>query len=57
MTEQIFSNETNAYRCPVCGGNGKVMNGFYNQVGGMWTTSNTSFEKCRSCNGKGVIIG
>ena len=42
--------------CPVCGGNGQVMNGFYNQVGGMWTSSNTNFETCRSCQGKGFII-
>lgn len=42
--------------CPVCGGNGKVMNGFYDQTGGQWTTSYTDLITCRSCTGKGYII-
>lgn len=43
------------HRCPVCGGNGQVMNGFYGQVGGEWTSGSTAFEQCRSCNGTGVV--
>ena len=46
----------NVATCPVCGGNGLVMNGFYRQVGGAWTSSDTSFEMCRSCQGKGYVI-
>ena len=42
--------------CPVCGGNGLVMNGFYNQTSGVWTTGSTEPEMCRSCNGKGYVI-
>jgi len=42
-------------KCPVCNGNGLVGEGFYNQVSGQWSTTNTNFEKCRSCNGKGHI--
>lgn len=42
--------------CPVCGGKGLVPNGFYNAVGtSSYTTTNTSPETCRSCNGKGYI--
>ncbi len=40
--------------CPVCGGKGKLPNGFY---GFAETTSEFIPENCRSCNGKGVIWG
>ena len=42
--------------CPVCGGNGLVQKGFYNQVSGSWTSGTTAFEQCRSCYGTGYII-
>jgi rRNA maturation protein Nop10 len=42
--------------CPVCGGNGKVQGGFYDQVGGSWTGGDTQFETCRSCGGCGYVI-
>lgn len=45
-----------AERCPVCGGNGQVPNGFYLQTGGQWTTSSTTPEKCRTCKGEGVVF-
>ena len=42
--------------CPVCGGNGLVSRGFYNQTSGYWSTGSvTPFEKCRSCDGTGVV--
>ena len=44
------------YRCPVCGGNGLVPNGFYCQTSGDWPTTSISPEVCRSCNGTGVIF-
>lgn len=43
-------------KCPVCGGNGLVPNGFYTQTTGQWTTSSTTPEKCRSCNGLGRVL-
>lgn len=42
-------------RCPVCGGNGIVPNGFYNQTSGHWSSTSTEPEKCRSCNGTGIV--
>jgi hypothetical protein len=48
--------EETAQRCPVCGGNGLVTNGFYNQTSGYWSTSSISPETCRTCNGTGVIL-
>jgi len=42
-------------RCPVCNGNGLVDNGFYRQTSGTWTTTNTAPEKCKSCNGQGIV--
>lgn len=41
--------------CPVCYGNGLVANGFYNQVGGMWASTGTKPETCRSCGGQGWV--
>lgn len=43
--------------CPVCGGNGLVANGFYNQTGGQWSTTSATPEVCRSCNGTGIVWG
>lgn len=42
-------------RCPVCGGNGQVPNGFYEQTGGRWITASTTPEKCRACDGRGIV--
>lgn len=41
--------------CPVCGGNGQVPNGFYNQTGGKWASSSTAPETCRTCSGSGIV--
>jgi|GEM_PF-6278022 len=43
-----------AARCPVCGGNGLVDEGFYRQTSGQWTSAG-GVETCRSCNGKGWV--
>jgi len=50
-------NEKQPYCCPVCGGNGLVPNGFYRQVGGKWMSTSLEPEKCRSCNGTGIVWG
>ena len=42
--------------CPVCGGNGLVPCGFYNQTSGHWGTTSITPETCRSCNGTGVVF-
>ena len=44
------------YRCPVCGGNGIVPNGFYNTVTGICSTTSIIPETCRTCNGSGVFV-
>jgi predicted methyltransferase len=44
-----------AERCPICEGTGLVMNGFYDQTSGFWSTTDCSSETCRSCNGKGYV--
>jgi len=38
--------------CPVCGGTGRVISGFY----GNTETASTNGEECRSCGGKGYLI-
>ena len=41
--------------CPVCKGNGLVPNGFYAQTGGVWSSTSTEPEKCRTCDGTGIV--
>ena len=44
-------------RCPVCMGKGLVPNSFYATTSGIGSTTQTYLpEKCRTCNGAGVII-
>ena len=44
-------------RCPVCMGRGLVPNSFYATTSGIGSTTQTYLpEKCRTCNGAGVII-
>ncbi len=50
-------NQTIPFKCPVCGGNGNVPNGFYNQTSGQWSTTDAAAAKCRSCNGSGIVWG
>jgi hypothetical protein len=53
--EFIFNN--NKYGiCPVCSGTGNVPNGFYNQISGEWSSTSIIPERCRSCDGQGIII-
>jgi len=46
---------TKPYCCPVCNGKMTVPNGFYNQVNGYWSSSSSTPERCRSCNGTGIV--
>jgi len=44
------------YTCPVCNGRGLVPNGFYTAIGVQYySSSSTTPEKCKSCNGTGVV--
>lgn len=43
---------TKASICPVCGGTGHVISGFYGDTRHV----STNGEKCRSCDGKGYLI-
>jgi len=46
------------FRCPVCGGNGLVPDGFYNITTGQWTAPTYVLSvNCRSCNGTGIVWG
>ena len=49
------SVESVPHRCPVCGGNGLVPNGFYRQTSGNWVTTDATPEQCKSCNGIGIV--
>lgn len=43
--------------CPVCSGKGIVPNGFYSSTRNIWIITTTVPEKCRSCDGTGVVWG
>lgn len=43
------------HRCPVCGGSGRVPYGFYEVVDQYGSTSIPTPEKCRTCDGTGVL--
>jgi hypothetical protein len=43
------------FKCPICGGNGLVPHGFYNQTGGQFSSTDTTPETCRICNGSGIV--
>lgn len=45
------------HRCPVCGGNGIVPNGYYSQTSGQWSTSSITPDVCRGCSGTGIVWG
>lgn len=44
------------HKCPVCGGNGLVPNGFYEQTSGCWSAIDAIPETCRTCNGSGMVV-
>ncbi|MCK9281538.1 MAG: hypothetical protein M0P71_13010 [Melioribacteraceae bacterium] len=54
---EFLKRDVKPYTCPICGGNGLVPNGFYNQTSGQWGTTSTTPETCRSCNGTGIVWG
>ena len=44
------------YKCPICGGSGKVPAGFYDNYKLNDTiTSNPFYEICRTCGGTGIV--
>ncbi len=43
------------FRCPVCFGKGIVDAGFYSSPAETWPSSSTTPEKCRSCDGTGIV--
>ena len=54
-SECICAKNEIPHTCPVCGGNGLVPNGFYNQTSGQWVTTVATPETCRSCKGIGYV--
>ncbi len=44
-----------AHVCPVCAGNGLVPAGFYSQTSGSWSITSATPEKCRTCDGVGIV--
>ena len=54
-TIKIMKPKKKPYTCPVCGGRRIVQNGFYNTVSGIGSTSDATLEKCRSCQGTGIV--
>lgn len=51
----FIPNNKQPHVCPVCLGKGIVPNGFYLYPHNQWFSSSTSPEKCKSCQGSGVV--
>jgi hypothetical protein len=51
------------HKCPICNGRGVVPSGFYSgtdyidEYGNLLWTSSDAVEKCRACDGTGIIWG
>ena len=45
------------HRCPICGGRGQVPAGFYGPASQTLLVISTEPEKCKSCDGEGVVWG
>lgn len=43
------------FKCPVCGGTGLVPHGFYDTTTGLYTSTSTLPDQCRSCSGTGIV--
>lgn len=44
------------YKCPICEGRGLVPNRFYSAIGvDHYVSTNVNPEKCKSCNGTGIV--
>lgn len=50
-----FLQQKRPFVCPICGGRGFVVSGFYSSIGNTWVTTSTIPETCRSCQGTGVV--
>lgn len=53
VTVTYYGQGQSPHCCPVCGGRGWVMPGFYNPWGLLG--SNVADETCRTCSGSGVL--
>ena len=52
-TDWYGKREKKPHTCPVCGGTGQVLAGFY--IIGNSTTGFSTPETCRSCDGGGIV--
>ena len=56
FVHEPYSAQRRPHVCPVCGGKGLVMNGFYRAIGvNSWSTGGSEPETCRSCAGRGIV--
>lgn len=53
----VFSYGIKPHKCPICEGRIILPAGFYSSLPGGSSLSNATAEKCRSCNGTGIIWG
>jgi DnaJ-class molecular chaperone len=52
----FVSNDSTPHRCPICYGKGKVPYEFYSMRGQEQWTTDAIPQKCRSCNGTGIVF-
>lgn len=54
---QLPTYSLKPYRCPICNGCGTVPSGFYDMYPLTYGCSSNPTEKCRACDGTGIIYG
>ena len=55
ILEALRVSQAEPKRCPVCGGTGRVQEGFYSSTTGSWSSNATGSEQCQSCSGAGYV--
>lgn len=57
LPQALVSKSLTPHRCPICGGNGLVSGAFYTSLLGCGGTSTNVTDKCRQCDGQGILWG
>lgn len=57
LLQPVVSKSLTPHRCPICGGNGLVSGAFYTSLLGCGGTSTNVTDKCRQCDGQGILWG
>ena len=55
LEDELITSNKIPHTCPVCSGIGFVPNGYYRTTSQTWSSNSTSPDRCKTCNGTGII--